>query len=875
MTARSFRRSIALCISILGVVFGVYWTYSCGPLPDFDKYRITYVEPTLLNDTAVESYTRTLLLHTLVLREDLDVRESDSETDANIREWSASYFNERVPYEGVYWLVYKSTPSELDLTRLAVTDRTAIPVPDSTAVHTAREYLRQFDELNADNHRQRNSPYFTERREQAVEELRTEERRVYDGELALRFLVDKADVQLLDYLRFAKQCESVDWQQDPWEPVSSDTSLMIRLLDSGSALHNRCRSQYLRLRYAYQLVRLAQYANQPDRALKLYDELVTPNPAKSLIRSWAMGHRAGALRALGRYPESVYWFARQFDADPSRRELALRDIPHTWSPALWDSTLAFAHSDHERAVLWMVRAIREYRLSIDALRNIYRLEPDSPMLEALLIRELGRVERFLYDDRQTRDFVMPASDDGHHSYHWDRTENGSDWMIRRTGPPYGWDTLVFTSASPAETVPGAEYVQSFREFVESAGQSTRIRTPALWSMAAGYLDLMNRHFDRANDELDHALSIAGDRYELRHQIQLLRYLSNVIRGSDVGTTASDAYLSALQWYRSKQDSRYGRWGYPTYDHAMMALGRNYLIHNDVPHAILAFNAADDETTRNVLLDIYSSDDELARLYQMVSAGGADSLERRLLGEFSLDTAALLDLRGTRLLREGRFRDALALFERIPEGHWNSDGSDSTEWRRFESDTDHQIMDNYFGTGPQTNYTKLSLTRALVDQLSNAARGTNPSDAYARIANLLFNTPFWGYADVVWNGDWTWEMRFSYVSPDVYPFNIDGVAQRMDTAQDRFMRQYGSRLLAGTYYRKAMQSATNPEKAARYAWLADYCLVNPQTSLHETTRPPKREFAGFAELSTRLRSAKFARQILSQCEVYRGWIAGTQ
>ena len=56
----------------------------------------------------------------------------------------------------------------------------------------------------------------------------------------------------------------------------------------------------------------------------------------------------------------------------------------------WRETLSLAKNAHEREVLWQLLGI--YADGLEAINQIYRINPQSPLLELLLVREVNKAE---------------------------------------------------------------------------------------------------------------------------------------------------------------------------------------------------------------------------------------------------------------------------------------------------------------------------------------------------------------------------------------------------------------------------------------------------------------------------------------------------
>ena len=174
-----------------------------------------------------------------------------------------------------------------------------------------------------------------------------------------RYLVRHRCQETVEYLLFAKDCEPyVTKSGNAW--AEQDNSLrkaeMDRLIEKGKTAFMQTQSDYIRLRYAFQIVRLAHYSGQYQRTLDLFDYLMPKiDHDPSAIEFWILGHKAGALAALGRKVEAAYLYVRVFLNCPGKRESAYRSFRINTDEE-WAQCLLLCKDDRERATLFAMRA---------------------------------------------------------------------------------------------------------------------------------------------------------------------------------------------------------------------------------------------------------------------------------------------------------------------------------------------------------------------------------------------------------------------------------------------------------------------------------------------------------------------------------------
>jgi hypothetical protein len=210
-----------------------------------------------------------------------------------------------------------------------------------------------------------------------------------------RYLHRNKCAEIVDYLIFAKKCEPYAVKPGGWEKPALARESMQRLIQEGKQAFIRAESHYVRLRYAYQIVRLAHYAKLHEEVIALYDYLMPKiDHDPSIVEYWILGHKAGALLALDRRVESAYLFSRVFDRCPSKRESAFLSF-RIRTDEEWEQCLLMCQSDRERAALYALRAHAEDSRLVEEMEKIYEYDPHSEFLEVLLVRELAQLEKDL------------------------------------------------------------------------------------------------------------------------------------------------------------------------------------------------------------------------------------------------------------------------------------------------------------------------------------------------------------------------------------------------------------------------------------------------------------------------------------------------
>ena len=214
-----------------------------------------------------------------------------------------------------------------------------------------------------------------------------------------RHLVKNKCTETIEYLIFAKRCEPfVTETKDVWQSKRRDIQSMEELIQLGTKQFLSIESHYIRLRMAYQIIRLAHYSGQYSKVKNLYQYFIPKiDHAQSTIQYWIEGHYAGALKALGERAESAYFFARVFHYCPAKRESAFLSF-EVRTDSEWQNALSLCKNDEERTALYALRASMRESRALEEMIEIYNLHPKSNYLETILIQEIEKQERGINAD---------------------------------------------------------------------------------------------------------------------------------------------------------------------------------------------------------------------------------------------------------------------------------------------------------------------------------------------------------------------------------------------------------------------------------------------------------------------------------------------
>ena len=205
--------------------------------------------------------------------------------------------------------------------------------------------------------------------------------------------------QVLAYLQYAKELEpyaQIGKDGDWWNPkrtASPSAETYNHYKTKGLELYRACQYDELKLRYGYQLVRLAHYMrNKNNEAILMYNQYVKPLRQEHYIYYAALEQTAGALYNIGKMANANYLYSRVFDHSDNRKKVAYNSFA-IQSEIAWNEALAWCKDNREKAAMYALRGYNTFSNELEEVANILAICPESPYIKLLAIRYINKMER--------------------------------------------------------------------------------------------------------------------------------------------------------------------------------------------------------------------------------------------------------------------------------------------------------------------------------------------------------------------------------------------------------------------------------------------------------------------------------------------------
>lgn len=150
----------------------------------------------------------------------------------------------------------------------------------------------------------------------------------------------------------------------------------------------------LKLRYGYQLVRLAHYTRRYKEAVLLFDQYVKPLNLRTEMYFYALSQRAGAYRGMGETEKSNRDFIHVFANSVDLKTQAYTSMTLGWDTEInFEDFMKTAADDNERNEIYLLLGYSSFNNPVNAIEKIVANSPDAIQAKVLMVRAVNSIER--------------------------------------------------------------------------------------------------------------------------------------------------------------------------------------------------------------------------------------------------------------------------------------------------------------------------------------------------------------------------------------------------------------------------------------------------------------------------------------------------
>ena len=152
----------------------------------------------------------------------------------------------------------------------------------------------------------------------------------------------------------------------------------------------------LKLRYGYQLVRLAHYTRCYKEAVQLFDQYVKPLNMRTEMYYYALSQKAGALRGMGETEQANREFIHVFTNSSDLKTVAYTSMTFGEENDInFADFVAGAADDKERNEIYFMMGYSDFNNPVNEIEKIVANDPNAIQAKVLMVRAVNLIERSL------------------------------------------------------------------------------------------------------------------------------------------------------------------------------------------------------------------------------------------------------------------------------------------------------------------------------------------------------------------------------------------------------------------------------------------------------------------------------------------------
>lgn len=634
----------------------------------------------------------------------------------------------------------------------------------------------------------------------------------------IKYLYQNKKIDAIAYLRMAKNCEVINtifgddtWERNEVATTQQRTILLNKLVQITQQEHNI----YFKRKYAFLTIRLAYYAGKMD-VIKNVFESNFKEGKKDYLYNWSLffytftkigaNSMINAANLMASCPEKTYASYYYFHTDFKIEE-----------------ALQQAKNKTEMANVYAYASIQKVDKSLDYLKEIYKNNPMSEILGFLLLREINKIEDWVY---------TPYYSNYSPSTKYSLWSDDNDKIT----------TEILRNRSENDRL----YAREVLDFIQSIDLKST-QNPIVWEAAQINLQFITRKYDNCLQRIT-AFEKKYKTDKSLGQIEKIKALCLTANQENGKAIIKPEIQNTILKY--KNDERF-----------IFALGRELEFKENITDGIALISlletnysySADDvewqgnriQTSGNFkvfysyfdYLDFVYSAKDLQAILDKLKTGFATEFEKNIYTKLLKDKDYLKDLLGTKYIRENQLSNALITFKSIDEKYWFENYN---AWERGNYSEGYSFDQNPFYDFKHTEtfiehkekfiVTKLSVTQHLI-KYTNLAYNPKTKDRdyyYFLLANCYYNMSDYGNS---------WMMRRYSSSSSYY-------GQEFENESYIDEIEYRNKIKALAYYKLAYQNAKTLKFKALCLRMMDYAESNNYST-------SKRVGAQFPEFSSEL------------------------
>ena len=619
----------------------------------------------------------------------------------------------------------------------------------------------------------------------------------FKGNTFIEEIIKEKNANILEYILISKGIEYREaYYSDPWISFSKKKTdfkslLTDQIMHLLQAQITNKHDAFLKKRYFFQYIRMLFQINDYETCRTVYHNNFNIHDNSSILNPWALHYCAIAEKQLGDSLNSNYHMSLVFASCDDKKYRMYTQFNKT--PSIILQTLNMVQSPKEKANILAMTIINNPGKSIKTLLEIEALDPNNKSLDFLILREINKLEDWLLTPELT--------------LHKPAVNTNTTWEESRE------DYLRINYETDRA------YLKQVISLCERRLKISKGENRDFFSLALAHLYTMDENNAAAIAILPPSSKAMSTQFTHQNIIEQLILLSSKDQISNItnkekagsllmyfdslvllekGNHNKSMYalchrfskamfhindpMRGILFLKLADDYKYGRWGYKDYIKSTEQSDQfNYYLLNYMDQSATA------NEMNNFILFIQNKEKNIFDSY--IARQKLPSVQQ------------CIELRGSKLFREGRLEEALLEWSKLDTDYWQKNGS----FRYYLNANLTQPKAIYSNHEPVADLRIISksnmLKKILLLQDSSENASKNKYLYKLQLAHAWYNISWFG-------NSWIFTHYYKSVSQNAEKnnFGFGGIPQRIHCDSSEYLYLKTARRL----YSEVIDESTNPE-----------------------------------------------------------------
>jgi hypothetical protein len=660
----------------------------------------------------------------------------------------------------------------------------------------------------------------------------------FKGNTFIMTLMKKRYAAELQYLCFSKELEYLSfnfpgngsrWESWNDQPTTNYGNYNSNFDRQGQFL-DTVKSEFLKLRYAFQLIKLNYYETNNAGCIAIYDKYFERLKTREILKPWALFFKAKAIDRTGNGVLANYLYSLSFD-QCDEKKVAIMQAFH-FKPTIFEQTILKATNDYEKGVIKAILLMNDPGPTLDKLKIVRPFLLKSKYFAPLVMREINKLEDWINTPKYTHygPAVNPHQQD------------------------YWWQDYNKVRSQNLET--DLAYLWKFREFLIGCLPEVKGETRDYLHLAIAHLSYMNNEFGAATEHLNmlpedmtSSMNIqkricislislgAADLQSGKVQAQLVACIRDLERDASKNSKIYKCLYSLLRITAAAYKEK----GFIAEAGLMVLKSERYKQQFEAYSTY--YYSDEDEWTKDwryfyiAWFDRNAGIFDIDRLIGIIKSKKKNSLQKYLCKQTLPSVYDCYDLRATLAFRNNDLAETRKSLEKVPEKYYRQ----LSEFRQNLNENPFYPKCFDYVRKREFNYpfSKMKFINTLIELKKSTENGNNNhSEEYIRLGHAYFNCSWFGNS---------WMMVAYGAGSDYYEFNDeltdDIFGSTINLKKSIQSGNYYNLSLAREYYSKALKCPANDEQKAMANLMIHIC--DYYSSRFRESRP--NDYGGWAFL----------------------------